>query len=1004
MAGPITLPLWLRQLVGSQVRAPRVPRRLSLGHLLEDRLAPAILTVNSLLDNATANDGLVTLREAISASVNLTTTDLAQTGDGNDTIQFSSAIDGQTIKLTTFVNDLSAGSRMPGPSGLFIKSTNLTIDGETGLTQGITIARDSAAKAFRLFFIGADADVTFTGVTLQGGFAKGGGAPVDFFGAGGGGAAGLGGAIFNDGRVTIQNSTLTGNKAQGGAGGAGQGKAQGNGGGGLGADGEYAGTRLPENGGAGGGPNGGAGGSFGGQGGNGAYGGGGGGGQVVSSTGIILSKGPGGVGGFGGGGGGGGGGKITTGENGGNGGFGGGGGGAGGGSYFGTAGVGGFGGGPGVAGMGGGGAGMGGAIFNHSGLVSISNSTLSGNTAVGGLDGGGGTAGAGYGSELFNYNGTVSATYSTFSTVGGNAGLGSIVSLGNGAGNTSVARINNSIIGKNGPTAGDFVIYVINSGASEARGTNNVITSTFNLGGTNNLVNTFTGDPKLDTLKNNGGRTSTMALTAGSSAINQGDNSYRVYTDQRGSARDITAPDIGAFELRKLQSITFGALANRTYGDADFVISATATSNLPVTFTAGGDASVQQVGGVWYVHITGAGSATITAKQAGNDDYEPAPPVAQSFTVAKAASVTTTVGAGPFTYNRTAQIGGSGTVTGAGGLNTGATSLTYSANSNGTGLADQTNAGAYYVTAHYAGDTNHTASDGAAVAIVINKADAAVTVVGYTGIYDAASHGATGSASGLGGESAGTLNLGATFRNVPGGTAHWVFTGNSNYKDQSGDVAIKITARHITGSFTAANKIYDGTVSATVLTRSLTGVLGADPVTLTGGAATFASKNVGAWPVTLAGATLGGGAAGNYALDSVATTTAKISPKALAGSASTQAALNVAKDGTVSFRIDLTQSGIVDGQTVAQLFTGASFRLTVGGRTYSIRAQASVSGGGIAVSFRMSDELKAILAANTTATNASNAPAVGLKLEATSNDGNYTLDVLAFTRLFNTTK
>ena len=131
-----------------------------------------------------------------------------------------------------------------------------------------------------------------------------------------------------------------------------------------------------------------------------------------------------------------------------------------------------------------------------------------------------------------------------------------------------------------------------------------------------------------------------------------------------------------------------------------------------MSFTAGGNASVQQVAGVWYVHITGAGSATITAHQAGNDTYEPAPAVAQSFSIARAASVTTTVGAGPFTYNGTAQVGGSGTVAGAGGLNTSATSLAYSANSDGTGVADRTNAGTYYVTAHYAGDANHTASDG----------------------------------------------------------------------------------------------------------------------------------------------------------------------------------------------------------------------------------------------------------------------------------------------------
>ena len=106
--------------------------------------------------------------------------------------------------------------------------------------------------------------------------------------------------------------------------------------------------------------------------------------------------------------------------------------------------------------------------------------------------------------------------------------------------------------------------------------------------------------------------------------------------------------------------------------------------------------------------------------------------------IGKASSTTTTVGAGPFTYTGSAQVGGSGTVTGAGGLSTSATSLTYSANANGTGTADQTDAGTYYVTAHYAGDANHMASDGAAVAIVIGQASSTTTTVGagpftYTG-------------------------------------------------------------------------------------------------------------------------------------------------------------------------------------------------------------------------------------------------------------------------------
>lgn len=72
-----------------------------------------------------------------------------------------------------------------------------------------------------------------------------------------------------------------------------------------------------------------------------------------------------------------------------------------------------------------------------------------------------------------------------------------------------------------------------------------------------------------------------------------------------------------------------------------------------------------------------------------------------------------TVTGGTFTYDGTTHSGGSAVVSGA-GIVTGSAVLSYS--------GDQVNAGTYYVTAHYAGDANHTASDGAAVAITITKA------------------------------------------------------------------------------------------------------------------------------------------------------------------------------------------------------------------------------------------------------------------------------------------
>ena len=80
------------------------------------------------------------------------------------------------------------------------------------------------------------------------------------------------------------------------------------------------------------------------------------------------------------------------------------------------------------------------------------------------------------------------------------------------------------------------------------------------------------------------------------------------------------------------QTITFGALANHTFGDLDFPLNATSSSGLVVSFTATGSCTVSGV----TVHITGAGSCTVTASQLGSNDYNAASPVQQTFTIAKA--------------------------------------------------------------------------------------------------------------------------------------------------------------------------------------------------------------------------------------------------------------------------------------------------------------------------------------------------------------------------------
>jgi serine protease AprX len=90
------------------------------------------------------------------------------------------------------------------------------------------------------------------------------------------------------------------------------------------------------------------------------------------------------------------------------------------------------------------------------------------------------------------------------------------------------------------------------------------------------------------------------------------------------------------------QTITFDAISDKTYGDADFNVSASASSGLAVSFSASGNCSA--TGNT--VHITGAGACTVTASQAGLDVYGiatsapkpwyPAPNVSRTFSIAKA--------------------------------------------------------------------------------------------------------------------------------------------------------------------------------------------------------------------------------------------------------------------------------------------------------------------------------------------------------------------------------
>jgi hypothetical protein len=82
--------------------------------------------------------------------------------------------------------------------------------------------------------------------------------------------------------------------------------------------------------------------------------------------------------------------------------------------------------------------------------------------------------------------------------------------------------------------------------------------------------------------------------------------------------------------LKQNQSISFAPLPSRSVGDAPFTLGATASSGLPVGFTATGACSV----GGNLVALQGAGDCTVTAHQSGNMVYNVAMDVERSFHIA----------------------------------------------------------------------------------------------------------------------------------------------------------------------------------------------------------------------------------------------------------------------------------------------------------------------------------------------------------------------------------
>ena len=317
---------------------------------------------------------------------------------------------------------------------------------------------------------------------------------------------------------------------------------------------------------------------------------------------------------------------------------------------------------------------FGGAIANMASTVQFNNVTISNNFSLGTSGGGGGIANISTGAvKLINVvlsgNSTDANGGAMYNSFGAIPMLSNVLISGNAANNGAGIYNNNSspvltnvTIGGNLSNTGG-VIFNTNSASPQVQNTIVFGNSTgiVNNAGTdvpiykNSLVQGASGAgliafngtatdlfvsppaPALTTVGDYRPKTGGALINTGDQTLFSGLNANT--KDLDGSPRLTGANiDLGAYEaLVQSQTITAHNLS-KTYGDLAFEPGATASSGLMITY-ASADNSIAEAfqdatdGNKWKLNIKKAGMVNITASQAGNGAYSPAPNVVFSLTI-----------------------------------------------------------------------------------------------------------------------------------------------------------------------------------------------------------------------------------------------------------------------------------------------------------------------------------------------------------------------------------
>ena len=141
----------------------------------------------------------------------------------------------------------------------------------------------------------------------------------------------------------------------------------------------------------------------------------------------------------------------------------------------------------------------------------------------------------------------------------------------------------------------------------------------------------------------------TVAEVSGTTLTLKKGGSIIITASQGGNGTYLAAPNVAQpltviDDTQQAQTITWSqTLGSRAFGVADLNLTASTTSGLPISYLSSDSSVAKIVNGSGaddvngtYLRVIGAGTATITATQAGNGQYQAASPVAKSVTVTKA--------------------------------------------------------------------------------------------------------------------------------------------------------------------------------------------------------------------------------------------------------------------------------------------------------------------------------------------------------------------------------